>query len=57
MGLIKNFLETVADAFKLPPYQSGCTGDCVQGRNCTCEIENWPFPEPKQPPFPTNTKP
>lgn len=62
MGLIQNFWKTVVDAFSLPPYQTPCTGDCNQGRNCTCcdlaqqrkhQLEdefnnsNWPFPIPK----------
>ena len=48
---------------------NGCTGDCSQGRNCSCvtivpEINpNWPFPAPIVPeinpnwPFPTQPKP
>lgn len=32
---------------------NGCTGDCSQGRNCTCQGDtpdtnpNWPFPKSK----------
>jgi hypothetical protein len=36
MGLITNFLETIREAFSRPPYATPCTGDCNQGRNCTC---------------------
>ena len=36
MGLIKNFFETIREVFSRPPYESPCTQDCNQGRNCTC---------------------
>jgi len=36
MGLITNFLKFWGEVFSRPPYQSPCTGDCNQGRNCTC---------------------
>ena len=32
MGLLKSIREWFASAFK-----DGCTGDCNQGRNCTCQ--------------------
>ena len=35
MGLIKNFFETIREVFSRPPYESPCTQDCNQGRNCT----------------------
>ena len=60
MGLISNFFKFWADVFAQPPYASPCTGNCNQGRNCTCaptldeqrkhQLEdefnnaNWPFP-------------
>lgn len=57
MGLIKNFWNTVLDALTQPPYATPCTGDCNQGRDCTCcsleqrrhqldddYYNNWPFP-------------
>jgi len=60
MGLITNFLKFWGEVFARPPYQSPCTGDCNQGRNCDCvpDLEtqrkhqlddefnnsNWPFP-------------
>ena len=36
MGLISNFFQFWADVFAQPPYASPCTGNCNQGRNCTC---------------------
>lgn len=39
-----------------PPTQSPCTGDCNQGRNCTCvnkqnstDNPDWPFPTGPKP--------
>ncbi len=60
MGLINNFFETVKAVLSQPPHPSPCTGNCNQGRNCTCcgaktESEeatvcpNWPFPCDKKP--------
>jgi hypothetical protein len=62
MGLKEDFIKNIANAFKLPPYQTPCTGDYNQGRDCDCcaldhqqryQLEdefnnaNWPFPIPK----------
>lgn len=34
-----------------PPKPSKCTGDCNQGRDCTCcepvDLSSWPFPKSK----------
>lgn len=50
------FLWPVQDWIKkaqpIPPYQSACSGDCRQGRDCDCvqEInEHWPFPTAPKP--------
>ena len=63
MGLISNFWDTLKQAFTRPPYESPCSSDCSQGRNCDCtpDLEqqrkhqlqdefnnsNWPFPVDK----------
>lgn len=35
------------------PQQTPCTGNCRQGRDCTCEITttnpDWPFPVGRKP--------
>jgi hypothetical protein len=58
MGLIQDFIKTAVAALHLPPYASPCTGDCNQGRDCTCVIPedddnydnpNWPFPKGTKP--------
>jgi hypothetical protein len=56
-GLITRYTRLQA------PTQSPCSGDCNQGRNCTCmqtkqTVENWPYPNPEPSwPFPTKKKP
>jgi hypothetical protein len=50
------WIYAVKDRLGLPPYQDPiCTGDCEQGRRCTCGPteecakidEHWPFPRPR----------
>jgi hypothetical protein len=36
MGLISDFWDTLKQVFTRPPYATPCTGNCNQGRNCTC---------------------
>lgn len=57
---IQHWLNTVQP---IPPYQSACTGNCNQGRNCDCDMlpdldddeedfvinESWPFPTQPKP--------